>query len=115
MLSLCGIDAGKSLCPWDKSKTLGYFIVKILSENCFLAYELLKPTKIYVKSLINLIISGKIKAISHITGGGIIENLPRCLPKDLGAYVVCFLLVEIYDLKKDNCLELSELGSTTNI
>jgi phosphoribosylformylglycinamidine cyclo-ligase len=41
---------------------------------------LLKPTKIYVKSILKLIESHEVKAISHITGGGITENLPRVMP-----------------------------------
>lgn len=44
---------------------------------------LLEPTKIYVKQVLNLLNKYKIKGMAHITGGGIIENLNRCLPANL--------------------------------
>lgn len=43
--------------------------------------ELLTPTKIYVKEILDLIKKVEIKGISNITGGGFIENIPRCIPK----------------------------------
>ncbi len=46
---------------------------------------LLEPTKIYVKTFKKL--KDEINALAHITGGGIVENLPRVLPKDLQAVV----------------------------
>ena len=48
--------------------------------NCPLGLELLLPTKIYVKSLLNLIKNFTIKGIVHITGGGFIDNIPRIIP-----------------------------------
>ena len=50
--------------------------------------ELLKPTKIY-NDIVSKILSEKIeiKAMSHITGGGIPENLPRCIPNDLIPFI----------------------------
>ena len=42
--------------------------------------ELLTPTRIYVKSLLNLLKNFPIKGMAHITGGGLVENVPRVLP-----------------------------------
>jgi len=55
--------------------------------DCTLAQELLKPTSIYVKPVLELLESVPVKAMAHITGGGIPGNLPRVLPKGLRARV----------------------------
>ncbi len=49
--------------------------------------ELLTPTKIYVKPLLKLIDEVGINTVSHITGGGFIENIPRMLPENLTAKI----------------------------
>ena len=48
---------------------------------------LLTPTRIYVKSILALLSEIDVKGISHITGGGFYENIPRSIPKGLGARI----------------------------
>ena len=48
---------------------------------------LMEPTKIYVKSVLSLMKKVEIHAISHITGGGLLENIPRVMPKNTLAKV----------------------------
>ncbi len=52
-----------------------------------LAKELLTPTRIYVKTLLTLMKEFTIKGAAHITGGGLVENVPRMLPEGLTAVV----------------------------
>ena len=52
-----------------------------------IAETLLTPTRIYVKSILALIEKVAVKGISHITGGGFYENIPRSIPDGLGAKI----------------------------
>ncbi len=51
------------------------------------AEVLLTPTKIYVRSVLNLLKDFSINGIAHITGGGLLENVPRVLPKGCQAHI----------------------------
>ena len=65
-----------------------------------IAETLLTPTKIYVKSVLALLEKVNVKGISHITGGGFYENIPRAIPKGLTAKITksAVKVLPIFDL-----------------
>jgi len=71
---------GEARASWDKPAPF--------DSSTMLATTLLEPTRIYVKPVLRAIReTGAVKAIAHITGGGISENVPRVLPDGLAAHV----------------------------
>ena len=63
----------------------GYTLDQYIEElGMTLGDALLTPTKIYVKLVLDLVEKHELKAIAHITGGGVIENITRVIPKGLG-------------------------------
>ncbi|CAK9796433.1 Trifunctional purine biosynthetic protein adenosine-3 [Anthophora plagiata] len=60
-------------------------IAPFSENNRTIGDELLEPTRIYVKAVIPALRTNLVKAFAHITGGGFTENIPRVLPKGVGA------------------------------
>ena len=69
----------------------GYSLIRrIIGEDHLssdLADSLMEPTRIYVKALLRLAAAVQVKGLAHITGGGIVGNLPRILPKGTQATI----------------------------
>ncbi len=88
---------GKSIQPGDVLLGLassgahanGYSLIRrILGEdkpNSDLADSLMEPTRIYVKPILKLMVAVKVKGLAHITGGGLVGNVPRMLPQGMRA------------------------------
>jgi phosphoribosylformylglycinamidine cyclo-ligase len=74
-----GYSLVRKLLNPNKEKMNEY--VEVLGTT--LGDELIKPTKLYVKTILDLKGKYEIKGISHITGGGFIENIPRMIPEGL--------------------------------
>ncbi|MEA2013861.1 MAG: phosphoribosylformylglycinamidine cyclo-ligase [Thermodesulfobacteriota bacterium] len=84
-----------------------------------LGMELLRPTKIYVKTLLNLIKIFEIRGIAHITGGGLTENIPRILPRGSGVLVdrkswnpppIFGIIQDIGDIDESEMLRVFNMG-----
>jgi len=106
----------------------GYSLVRKIVEKSGVSLEsevngkhlgktLLEPTRIYVKPLLELLKTVPVHAMAHITGGGITENLPRVLPKDLDATInlSAWQLPEIFAwLQKQGNVDLADMLVTFN-
>ncbi|WND02176.1 phosphoribosylformylglycinamidine cyclo-ligase [Temperatibacter marinus] len=89
--------------PFASGKTVG---------EAFLA-----PTKIYVKSCLKAVKTGHVKALSHITGGGFLENVPRVMPKDTVAEIDSSIweLPAIFNfLREEGNIDTREMARTFN-
>ena len=80
-----------------------------INKNKFLKSELLKPTKIYVKEIINLISKNLINGCANITGGGLADNIKRIIPDNIVANID---LNEIKTLKIFNWLRKNGISET---
>lgn len=79
---------------------------------------LLTPTKIYVKPVLALLDQVKVKGISHITGGGFYENIPRSIPDGLGAVIErkAVRVLPIFDLiAKEGNISERDMFNTFNM
>ncbi|MBM7692683.1 phosphoribosylformylglycinamidine cyclo-ligase [Peribacillus deserti] len=87
--------------------------------GCTLGEELLRPTKIYVKTIVESLKSYSITGMAHITGGGFIENIPRMLTDGLGTEIqkgswdvnpIFTFLQEKGNLKEEEMFNIFNMG-----
>ena len=83
-----------------------------------LGETLLTPTKIYVKPMLALFDKITVKGVSHITGGGFFENIPRSIPDGLGAEIEKskIRILPVFDLiRKDGNIDERDMFNTFNM
>jgi phosphoribosylformylglycinamidine cyclo-ligase len=89
----------------------------LFDSDTLLIDALMAPTRIYVKSLLPLIAEGGIKGLAHITGGGLLENIPRVLPKGVHARLDADLWAQprlMAFLQAQGAIEPGEMARTFN-
>jgi len=79
-----GFSLVRKICFHDKQLSVDDYIDDL---GCTLGEELLRPTKIYVQSVLNVVKNFPIHGMVHNTGGGFIDNIPRILPKGCMAII----------------------------
>ena len=87
------------------------------STGDLLGEALLTPTRIYVRSCLGAIKSGGVAALAHITGGGLLDNIPRVLPEGLAAVIdaASWKLPEVFAwLKREGKMSIEDLARTFN-
>ncbi len=87
-----------------------------IKKNKFLKSELLKPTKIYVKEIMNLINKNLINGCANITGGGLSDNIKRIIPDKLSANISLnkIKISKIFNWLKNNGISEKEMLQTFN-
>ena len=87
-----------------------------IKKNKFLKKELIRPTKIYVKEILNLINNNLLNGCANITGGGIVDNLNRILPSNLNAEIDLHNInpLKIFHWLKSNNISDKEMLKTFN-
>ena len=87
-----------------------------LKNNSFLKKELLRPTKIYVKEVLDLIDNNLINGCANITGGGLADNIKRIIPERLVADIDLSKIKtkKIFKWLKQNNIEEKEMLKTFN-
>ncbi len=87
-----------------------------ISKNKFLKSELLKPTKIYVKEVMNLVSKNLLNGCANITGGGISDNIKRVIPENLVAEINLSKIktLKIFKWLKENGVSDKEMLKTFN-
>ena len=87
-----------------------------LKKNIFLKKELIRPTKIYVKEVLNLINKKLLNGCANITGGGLADNIKRVIPDGLSAdiYLDKIKTLKIFKWLKQNNISDREMLKTFN-
>jgi phosphoribosylformylglycinamidine cyclo-ligase len=98
---------------------MGLAVEQYMDEfECTLGEELLKPTRIYSKSILNLIKNFKVSGLIHITGGGFTDNIPRILPQGSRAIIhyESWKIPPIFEfLKNEGNISAKEMCRTFNL